>query len=335
MNAPPIEPDLLRFADDKTIVLTGGTGSFGQAFVAALLSDSRVRRILVLSRDELKQHEMRQRHPDEDRLELRIGDVRDPSSTRRAFRGADLVVHAAALKQIGTGERSPFEVVQTNVLGAQNVIDAALEHRVERVVAISTDKASSPINAYGATKLIADKLFVAANADADGRTAFSVVRYGNVMGSRGSVVGVYKRLASSGKIPITDPRMTRFWITLPQTVEFVSRCLPTMSGGEIFVPKLPSVKLLDIAKAIAPECAHEIVGIRPGEKLHEELVSATDARCAFESEHRIVVLPSPAIARRTAHTNDDLGTPLPDGFAYTSDQNARWLSAEQIRAMLG
>jgi UDP-N-acetylglucosamine 4,6-dehydratase len=323
------ERDALRFADDKSVVVTGGTGSFGQAFVAALLRSSGVRRVLVLSRDELKQHEMRQRHPNAERLELRIGDVRDASSLRRAVRGADLVVHAAALKQIGTGERSPFEVVQTNVLGAQNVIEAALEQGVTQVVAISTDKASSPINAYGATKLLGDKLFVAANGEA--RTAFSVVRYGNVMGSRGSVVGVYERLASTGTIPITDPRMTRFWITLPQTVRFVSRCFTSMAGGEIFVPKLPSVKLLDIAEAIAPECEHDIIGIRRGEKLHEELVSAADARCALESEDRIVVFPSP---KERARAGEAFGTPLPDGFAYRSDQNSRWLNAAQIRALL-
>ncbi|HEX5466487.1 MAG TPA: UDP-N-acetylglucosamine 4,6-dehydratase (inverting), partial [Candidatus Limnocylindrales bacterium] len=277
---------------DKSILVTGGTGSFGHRFVTTVLRDHAPRRVVILSRDELKQYEFRQQLGEDPRVRFFIGDVRERERLWRAFDDVDIVVHAAALKQVPAAEYNPFEAVKTNIHGAHNVIDAALDRGVERVIALSTDKASSPINLYGATKLVSDKLFRAANAYAGShRTRFSVVRYGNVVGSRGSVVPYFKRLAPSGVLPITDERMTRFWITLDQGVAFVLRCLERMHGGELFVPKIPSMHVVDLAHAIAPEARLELVGIRPGEKLHEEMISVDDARLARDAGEFFVVQP--------------------------------------------
>jgi len=323
--------DLGSLLDDASILVTGGTGSFGQRFVAAVLKRTKARRIIVFSRDELKQYEMRQAFDDDRRLRFFLGDVRDRDRLQRALDGVSVVVHAAALKQVPAAEYNPFEAVRTNVLGAQNVIDAAIDTGVERVIALSTDKASSPVNLYGATKLVSDKLFVHGNAYAGGkRTRFSVVRYGNVVGSRGSVVPFFQARASSGELPITDDRMTRFWITLPQGVDFVLNSLLNMQGGEIFVPKIPSVRITDLAQAIAPGATLKVIGIRPGEKLHEEMIGVDDARRTLDLGDRYVIQPEFGWWR-----NHHAGArPLPEGFAYTSDTNEQWLDAEGVRALL-
>jgi len=323
--------DLGSLLDDASILVTGGTGSFGQRFIAAVLKRTKARRIIVFSRDELKQYEMRQAFDDDRRLRFFLGDVRDRDRLQRALDGVSVVVHAAALKQVPAAEYNPFEAVRTNVLGAQNVIDAAIDTGVERVIALSTDKASSPVNLYGATKLVSDKLFVHGNAYAGGkRTRFSVVRYGNVVGSRGSVVPFFQARASSGELPITDDRMTRFWITLPQGVDFVLNSLLNMQGGEIFVPKIPSVRITDLAQAIAPGATLKVIGIRPGEKLHEEMIGVDDARRTLDLGDRYVIQPEFGWWR-----NHHAGArPLPEGFAYTSDTNEQWLDAEGVRALL-
>ena len=317
--------------DGVSILVTGGTGSFGQRFVRTVLERTTARRVIVFSRDELKQYEMRQAFDDDERLRFFIGDVRDRPRLQRALDGVSFVIHAAALKQVPAAEYNPFEAVQTNVLGAQNVIDASIDAGVERVIALSTDKASSPINLYGATKLVSDKLFVHGNAYAGGkRTRFAVVRYGNVVGSRGSVVPFFRSRAASGELPITDSRMTRFWITLPQGVDFVLSCLGSMQGGEVFVPKIPSVRITDLAHAIAPQATLKIVGIRPGEKVHEEMISVDDARRTLDVGDRYVIQPEFGWWR-----NNHAGAKrLPEGFAYTSDTNDMWLDAEGVRALL-
>jgi UDP-N-acetylglucosamine 4,6-dehydratase len=316
--------------DGKTVLVTGGTGSFGCLFVSTILSTTSVRKVIVLSRDEMKQWEMRQRVRD-DRVRFFIGDVRDFGRLRRAFVGVDVVVHAAALKHVPVAEYNPFEAVKTNIHGAQNVIDAAIDCEVKAVVALSTDKASSPTNLYGATKLVSDKLFVDGNAYAGGRkTRFSVVRYGNVLGSRGSVVPFFRAQAASGVLPITDERMTRFWITLPQGVAFVLSSLRLMRGGELFVPKIPSMRVVDLAQAIAPEAELRIVGIRPGEKLHEELISEHDARRTFDLGSCYSIEPDMEWMPR----RENRGEPLPNGFSYTSDRNTDWLSVDQLRTLL-
>ena len=322
---------LQEMLDGVSILVTGGTGSFGQRFVRAVLDRTNARRIIVFSRDELKQYEMRQAFDDDDRLRFFLGDVRDRQRLQRALDDVSFVVHAAALKQVPAAEYNPFEAVQTNVLGAQNVIDASIDAGVERVIALSTDKASSPINLYGATKLVSDKLFVHGNAYAGGkRTRFAVVRYGNVVGSRGSVVPFFQARAASGELPITDERMTRFWITLPQGVDFVLSCLATMQGGEVFVPKIPSVRITELAHAIAPQATLKIVGIRPGEKLHEEMISVDDARRTLDVGDRYVIQPEFGWWR-----NNHAGARyLPEGFAYTSDTNEAWLDAAGVRALL-
>ena len=320
--------------EGKSLLITGGTGSFGRRIVATLLGQAKLRRLVVFSRDELKQSEMREALPERRHPELRffLGDVRDRDRLHRAFSDVDHVVHAAALKQVPAAEYNPFEAVKTNVLGAQNVIEEAIDRGVSRVVALSTDKAANPVNLYGATKLCSDKLFVAGNAYAGaGPTRFAVVRYGNVVGSRGSVVPLFQRLRSTGVIPITDPRMTRFWITLDQGAAFVLDALASLRGGEVFVPKIPSVRLVDLAKALAPECRHEIVGIRPGEKLHEVLVPEDDARAAVDLGDRYAILPP--FGARDADAWRAQGKPLPDGFRYASDTNDRWLTVEQLREM--
>jgi UDP-N-acetylglucosamine 4,6-dehydratase/5-epimerase len=319
--------------DGKTVLVTGGTGSFGNMFVSTVLKTTDVKKVIVLSRDEMKQWEMRDRFRSENRIRFFIGDVRDFGRLRRAFQGVDIVIHAAALKHVPVAEYNPFEAVKTNIHGAQNVIDAAIDCGVKAVIALSTDKASSPTNLYGATKLVSDKLFVDGNAYAGGRqTRFSVVRYGNVLGSRGSVVPFFRsQLANGGNVlPITDERMTRFWITLPQGVQFVLNSLELMRGGEIFVPKIPSMRVVDLARAMAPNAELRIVGIRPGEKLHEELISEHDARRTVDLDSCYSIEPDMEwIIERDAR-----GRPLPVDFRYTSDTNRDWMSVEQLEALL-
>ncbi|MCS6927384.1 MAG: UDP-N-acetylglucosamine 4,6-dehydratase (inverting) [Candidatus Binatia bacterium] len=320
----------------QTVLITGGTGSFGRKFIDLLLRRYRPKKLIVLSRDELKQHEMRQLYPDTNDSPMRyfIGDVRDKERLQRAFQGVDVVIHAAALKQVPTAEYNPLEVIKTNVLGAANVIDVAIDCGVKRVIALSSDKAVHPINLYGATKLCADKLFIAAGVYAGARdTRFSVVRYGNVVGSRGSVIPLFLEQRATGVLSITDPRMTRFWITLEQAVLFVIRCLELMQGGEIFVPKLPSMRVVDLARAIAPECRQQIVGIRPGEKLHETLLTEEEARHTLEFEDFFVVQPGSFLRWwNNRHLNG--GRPLPEGFRYSSETNDQWLSVHELRHMV-
>jgi len=321
------------FLTGKSILVTGGTGSFGKAFIKHVLEHHAPSRVVVYSRDELKQYEFRSECGNPDPMRWFIGDVRDAGRLERAMQGIDVVVHAAALKQVDTAEYNPFECIATNVLGAENVINAAIDAGVEKLIALSTDKASSPINLYGASKLCSDKLFVAGNHYSGSQgTKFSVVRYGNVMGSRGSVIPLFKRLATTGEIPITDPRMTRFWITLPQAVDFVVSSFEQMRGGEIFVPKIPSTKILDIAEAIAPGVPTRTIGIRPGEKLHEEMVSEDDARRTFETTDRFVITP---VIQEWGQTSwSEFGTPCPEGFSYRSNTNDRWLSVDEIRRLI-
>jgi len=317
---------------DRTILVTGGTGSFGSKFVETVLRDENPERIIVFSRDELKQHEMRQRI-DDPRLGFFLGDVRDRERLKRAFEAAvDIVVHAAALKQVPACEYNPFEAIKTNILGAQNVIDAAIDCHVPKVIALSTDKAVNPVNLYGATKLCAEKTFVHGNAYVGMRpTRFSCVRYGNVIGSRGSVIPVFLAQRKAGKLTVTDERMTRFWLTLEQGVQFVIQCLNLMHGGEVFVPRIPSMRIMDLATAIAPECEVEFTGIRPGEKLHEVLVSVDEARRTVALEDMFVIQPEHAWWSRR---NWVKGEALQDGFAYTSDANDRWLTVEQLHEIV-
>jgi len=325
--------------NDKVVLITGGTGSFGRKFTETVLSGYKPKKLIIFSRDELKQYEMRERFGEDKYRCIRyfIGDVRDRERLYRAFDGVDIVVHAAALKQVPAAEYNPLEAVKTNVLGAANVIDAAIDRNVKKVIALSTDKAANPINLYGATKLCADKLFVAGNHYAGHQgTRFSVVRYGNVVGSRGSVIPFFLSMRrKNGFLPITDPRMTRFWITLDQGVNFVLACLEWMEGGEIFVPKIPSMKILDLAKAIAPECEIRIVGIRPGEKLHEVMVPEDDARHTVEYENHFAIVPSFHDWDVNAHINKKGGMPCPDGFRYSSDTNTKWLSDDELRKIIG
>lgn len=322
----------IAILEGSSILITGGTGSFGKAFIEHVLEHFSPKRVVIFSRDELKQYEVRQRFGDDPRLRWFIGDVRDQHRLTRAMHGVDYVVHAAALKQVDTAEYNPFEYVQTNIIGSQNVVEAAIDAGVKKVVALSTDKASSPLNLYGATKLAADKLFQSANHYAAGyETRFSVVRYGNVMGSRGSVVPFFKRLAAEGAVlPITDRRMTRFWITLPQAVQFVVDSFDQMQGGELYVPRIPSMRITDLVEAIAPGAKTKEIGIRPGEKLHEEMISLDDARRTLRMGERYVVLPTIANWGFTP----PVGEPLPEGFAYRSDTNDQWLAPEAIRDVL-
>lgn len=319
--------------DKKTVLVTGGTGSFGKKFSRIILKKYNIEKLIIFSRDELKQARMKSEFNDDPRLRFFIGNVRDKDRLYRAFDGVDIVVHAAALKRVPECEYNPFEAVKTNILGAQNIINAAIDRNVKRIVALSTDKAANPINLYGATKLCSDKLFTAGNAYAgDKDTRFAVVRYGNVMGSRGSVIPFFQEKKEKGeKIPITDPRMTRFWITLEEGVELVLTALDKMQGGEIFVPKIPSMKITDLAEAIAPECEQELVGIRPGEKLHEVLISKSDARHTIEFENFYVILPE---FSWWESTNYNEGSFLNDGFEYTSDKNDQWLNVKDIKEYL-
>jgi len=316
---------------DKSVLITGGTGSFGRAFVRTVLAEHRPARVIVYSRDELKQSEMQYQEPDS-RLRFFLGDVRDLDRLKRACRNVDVIVHAAALKQVPAAEYNPFECIRTNVLGAQNVIEAALDSGVERVIALSTDKAANPINLYGATKLCSDKLFIAGNAYAGGRgVRMAVVRYGNVVGSRGSVVPLFRQLRESGELPITDPRMTRFLITLQQGVRFVLDSIRRTWGGELFVPKIPSADIVSIAQALAPTAELKPVGIRPGEKLNEMMISEDDARRCIDMGEFYVLRPQFSWWPERRLT----GTAVPEGFSYRSDTNPQRLSVPQIRAMLG
>lgn len=315
---------------NQEVLVTGGTGSFGRKFVEILLRDYQPAKVIIFSRDELKQHEMRIGGFDHPNLRYFIGDVRDLNRLRRAMQGVDTVVHAAALKQVPACEYNPMEAIKTNVLGSSNVIEAALDVGVNKVMALSTDKAVNPINLYGATKLAAEKLFVQSNAYAGGTaTRYSCVRYGNVAGSRGSVIPVFLKQKHNKKLTITDERMTRFWITLDQGADFVIRCIEQMQGGEVFVPKIPSMKIVDIARVIAPDAELDAIGIRPGEKLHEVLIHADEARATVELEDMFVVQPSAALW--FGHAWQEIGQALPDGYRYASDSNSEWLTLDQIR----
>lgn len=315
---------------NKTVLVTGGTGSFGKKFVKRALNEG-VKKIIIFSRDELKQYEMKQEFKDE-RIRFFIGDVRDKERLYRAFDGVDIVIHAAAMKHVDACEYNPFEAIKTNIHGAQNIIDAAIDKGVEKVVALSTDKACSPINLYGATKLASDKLFVSANAYVGSKsTSFAVVRYGNVVGSRGSVIPFFLKMKKTGVLPITDERMTRFWITLEQGVQLVFDTLSNMNGGEIFIPKIPSTTIMDLAKAIAPECDINFVGIRPGEKLHEMMITRDDARHTLEYEDHYVIYPESGMIKEEYYLT---GKPLLEGFEYSSDSNTHWLSIEEIKELV-
>jgi UDP-N-acetylglucosamine 4,6-dehydratase len=318
--------------DGASVLITGGTGSLGRSLTEYLLKETNVRRIAIYSRDELKQQHMRIHFRNDSRLRWFLGDVRDLDRLKRAFHGVDYVIHAAALKQVDTGEYNPMEFIKTNVLGSQNVIDASIDAGVKRVVALSTDKASSPINLYGATKLTADKLFVAANNYSyTYGTTFCVVRYGNVMGSRGSVIPFFQEIAYQGKpIPITDFRMTRFWISIDSAVKFVIDSLEIMKGGELYVPKIPSMKIIDIARAVSPTAKLLEIGMRPGEKLHEEMISADDSRRTHMLENRYVVTPVVAEWGYEAPKAPKMS----EGHAYKSDTNDHWLSESDIKKFI-
>jgi UDP-N-acetylglucosamine 4,6-dehydratase len=322
--------------DGTSILITGGTGSFGRKFIEIVLAEYNPARVIVFSRDEYKQHEMRTGRFNDERMRYFIGSVRDRERLYRALDRVDIVVHAAALKQVPSCESDPIEAIKTNVMGAANLIDAAIDRNVKKVIALSSDKAVNPVNLYGATKLCADKLFVAANVYSGiHRTRFSIVRYGNVMGSRGSVIPVFMKLRETGSIPITDPRMTRFWLTLEQGVRFVLACLDRMQGGEIFVPKVKSMSIVDLAEAIAPDCATRVTGIRPGEKIHEILIAEDDARNTLEYQDHFVILPSYEPETVERYMSGNGGKPCPDGFQYTSHTNPDKLTAEDLRTILG
>lgn len=317
---------------DSTVLVTGGTGSFGKKFTRILIDELGPKKLIVFSRDELKQHEMRIGGFDEKPLRYFVGDVRDVERLRRAMTGVDIVVHAAALKQVPACEYNPIEAIMTNIIGGKNVIDAALDSGVKKVIALSTDKAVNPINLYGATKLCAEKLFVQSNSYSGGDgTRFSCVRYGNVVGSRGSVIPLFQKQKDTGCITVTDSRMTRFWITLEQGVRFVINCIEGMHGGEVFVPKIPSMNIMDLAEAIAPQCTIKKIGIRGGEKLHEVLISEDEARHTIELNRMYLVQPLHPWWMREGTIE---GKQLPDGFAYCSDKNEQWLSVKELQGLL-
>ncbi len=320
--------------DDKVILITGGTGSFGKKCTEIILKNYKPKKLIIFSRDELKQFEMSQKFSDREYPCMRyfIGDVRNKERLHRAFSGVDYVIHAAALKQVPAAEYNPSEAVLTNITGGQNIIDAAIDSGVKRVIALSTDKAVNPINLYGATKLCSEKLFIAGNSySAPEKTKFGVVRYGNVVGSRGSVIPFFNEKSKTGSLPITDPRMTRFWITLEQSVNFVLDRLQDMHGGEVFIPKIPSMKIMDLAEAICPKCETEIVGIRPGEKIHETLISSDDARNVIELNDFFIIPPA---FRFWGGNNWGEGVPVAEDFEYTSDKNDVWLSIAQLREII-
>jgi UDP-N-acetylglucosamine 4,6-dehydratase/5-epimerase len=326
--------------DGQTVLITGGTGSFGQSFAQTVIARYKPRRVIIFSRDELKQFDMQNRAPFRDAGVMRwfLGDVRDLERLRKAMEDVDVVIHAAALKQVPAAEYNPFEAVKTNILGAENVISTALSAGVRRVIALSTDKAAAPINLYGATKLASDKLFVAANNHKGSHDIrFSVVRYGNVLGSRGSVIPFFLERRASGVLPVTDERMTRFSITLQQGVDFVLECLGRMWGGELFVPKIPSYRILDVARAVAPEAKIEIIGIRPGEKLHEEMITATDAIETVEFEDYFVIPPSMRqwdVEQFRQESNGAPGRKCEFGFSYNSGTNERFLTVDELRDLI-
>jgi UDP-N-acetylglucosamine 4,6-dehydratase len=324
--------------NDASILITGGTGSFGKAFVKHIVNNYKPKKLIVFSRDELKQYEMQQDFPDTKYECMRyfLGDVRDLERLKQAFNGVDFVIHAAALKHVPAAEYNPFECIKTNIMGGENVINAAIYNGVKRVIALSTDKAANPINLYGATKLASDKMFVSANhMSGTAKTIFSVVRYGNVIGSRGSVIPYFQKVVSEGQktLPITDPRMTRFWITLERGVEFVVENLSRMRGGEIFVPKIPSMSMIDLAKAIAPQCDIKVVGIRPGEKLHEVMVPSDDSRNTVEFKNYFVIEPAFAWWDRNWFEKLDAKR-VPDGFEYSSDKNTEFLTPEKLHEVI-
>jgi len=317
---------------EQVVLVTGGTGSFGRKFVEIMLKNYRPERLVIFSRDELKQHDMRASGLDHPSLRYFIGDVRDAARLERALAGVTIVIHAAALKQVPACEYNPFEAIQTNIIGGRNVIDAAINQGVRRVLALSTDKAVNPINLYGATKLCAEKMFVQANAYAGAQDSrFSCARYGNVVGSRGSVIPVFQEQRRRGRITLTDARMTRFWLTLEQGVQFVVSCVEQMHGGEIFVPKIPSMRMTDLAETIAPGCEIETIGIRPGEKLHEVLVSEDEARNTVEVDDRYIIQPAHSWWRRENWIN---ARALPEGFRYASDTNEQWLTGQALQELI-
>jgi UDP-N-acetylglucosamine 4,6-dehydratase/5-epimerase len=317
---------------EKTILITGGTGSFGREFTSLLLANYSPKKIIIFSRDEMKQFAMKSEGFDVSQIRYFIGDVRDKERLYRAFYGVDIVVHAAAMKQVPTAEYNPFEAIKTNVIGTANVIDAAIDCGVEKVIALSTDKAANPINLYGASKLCSDKLFIAGNAYSGARkTRMSVVRYGNVVGSRGSVIPFFLEQRKTGVLTITDRRMTRFWIALDRGARFVARCLEEMHGGEIFVPKTPSMRVCDLAQLIAPDCRIEVTGIRPGEKLHEVMIPRDDARHTVELQDFFVIQPD---FQWWDAKNWKAGEPCEDGFEYASNTNSEWLSRHAMQTMI-
>ena len=319
--------------NDKAVLITGGTGSFGRKFVELMLKDFNPARLIVFSRDELKQHEMRAAGFDHPSLRYFIGDVRDRLRLRRAMQGVDIVVHAAALKQVPACEYNPIEAILTNIMGARNVVEASIDTGVERVMALSTDKAVNPINLYGATKLAAEKLFVQSNAYAGGSgTRFACVRYGNVLGSRGSVVPVFLRQRENGRITVTDERMTRFWLAIEQGVRFTIHAIERMQGGEVFVPKIPSMRVVDLARAIAPDAEFEFIGIRPGEKLHEVLISEDESRHTLELDDMFVVEPPGALW--FGHAWEKEGRRVAEGFRYTSDTNEVWMEVDELTQLI-
>jgi len=315
---------------NSTILITGGTGSFGNTFVPMTLEKYSPKKIIIYSRDEMKQWEMAKKFSGDDRIRFFIGDVRDRERLYRALDGVDYVVHAAAIKIVPTAEYNPFECIKTNINGAMNLIDACIDKGIKRVVALSTDKASSPINLYGATKLVSDKLFVAGNSYVGGHnTRFGVVRYGNVMGSRGSVIPFFKSIKEAGVLPITDERMTRFMITLEQGVELVWHAFEDMQGGEIYVKKIPSMKVVDVAKSVAPEAKHEILGIRPGEKLHEQMIGSEDSYFTYEYQEHFKILPAIHDCSKDLNRIKD-GRKVDEGFIYSSDKNNSWMTLEEL-----
>lgn len=321
------KPESSKYVDwnGKIVLITGGTGSFGKAFIKKILSEYNPKALRIYSRDELKQFQIQQEIKDP-RLRFFIGDVRDKERLIKATRNADIIVHAAAMKQVPACEYNPFEAVKTNIIGATNVIDAALENEVPRVIALSTDKAVYPVNLYGATKLCSDKLFIHSNVySGDRPTRFACVRYGNVLGSRGSVIPVFMRQKENGYVTITDPRMTRFWLTLGEAVNLVTKALALMEGGEIFIPKIPSMKITDLAEAIAPGCKQRVMGIRPGEKLHEVLINEDEGRHTFKLDDIFIVYPNGGPKK---------GDPVPENFIYASNTNNHWLTIEELRSIL-
>lgn len=322
--------------DGKTILVTGGTGSFGNKFIEQILGEYKPKKVIVYSRDEFKQYRMQQRFSKWNKeLRFFLGDVRDQARLKRAFEGVDYVIHAAALKQVPALEYNPMEAVKTNVMGAENIISAALDCGVKKVIALSTDKAVSPANLYGATKLVAEKVFIAANAYGAGRTRFAAVRYGNVMGSRGSVIPLFVKFKNDGvtEFPITDEKMTRFWITLEQAVDLVIIALQEIEGGEIFVPDIPSMKITDLAKAIQPKCTFKITGIRPGEKLHESLISCDEARSTKKVDDVYVIIPQFNVSNKT-HDKYGRYKSMPEGFTFSSDLNEKWLTREELAEII-